>query len=54
MIPVHLSEPWNSEKGLQILEELDHTLSRSNHMVGLIIANVFALITLNTSALALV
>lgn len=34
MIPVNLSEPWYSEKCLQILEELDHTLARSKHMVG--------------------
>jgi hypothetical protein len=29
MIPVNLSEPWHSEIGLQILEELDHTLARN-------------------------
>ena len=46
-----LSEPWYSEKDLQILEELDNTL------VGLIIARVVAFITLiassTTPALAL-
>jgi hypothetical protein len=54
MIPIHLSEPWYSEKGSQILEELDHTLARSKHMVGLIMDSVVALITLNPSALVLV
>lgn len=57
MIPVNLSEPWYSEKCLQILEELDHTLARSKHMVGPIIVGVVALMTLiasaTTSALAL-
>jgi len=56
MIPANLSEPWYSEKGLLILEELDHTLPRRKHMVGLIIAgNVvpMALIASATSALAL-
>ena len=57
MIPVNLSEPRYSEKGLQILEKLDHALVRSKCMVGLIIVSVVVLITLiasaNTSALAL-
>ena len=51
IILVNLSKPWYSEQGLQILEELDHTL------IGLIIASVVALITYitrsTTSALAL-
>lgn len=47
-IPVNLSEPCYSKKGLQIFEELDHALARSKCMVGLIIANVVALITLVT------
>jgi hypothetical protein len=46
IIPINLSEPWYSEKGLQILGELDHSLSRSKHMVGLITAGVVALTTL--------
>lgn len=51
MMLVNLSEPWYSEKDLQILEELDHTL------VGLIVASVVVFTTLiassPTSALAL-
>ena len=46
MIPVNLSEPRYSEKGLQILEKLDHALVRSKCMVGLIIVSVVVLITL--------
>jgi hypothetical protein len=39
-----------TERGLQILEELDHTLARSKCMVLLIIAGVVTLITLIASA----
>ena len=49
MIPVNLSEPWYSGKGLQILEELDHALARSKHMVGQIIADAVALIASATT-----
>ena len=50
MISVNVSELWYSEKGLQILEELDHALARSKHMVGLITVGVVALTTLIASA----
>ena len=50
MFSINLSEPWYSEKGLQILGELDHSLSRSKHMVGLITVGVVALTTLIASA----
>lgn len=57
MIPVNLFESWYSEKGLQILEDLEHTMARSKPIIGLIISSVVALITLiasaTTSALAL-
>ena len=39
-----------TERGLQILEELDHALARSKHMVGLITVGVVALTTLIASA----
>ena len=50
MIPINLSEHCYSEKGLQILEELDHSLAMSKHMVELIIAGVVALIILIANA----
>ena len=57
MIPVNLSEPCYFEKGLQILEELDHGLVRSKCIVRKIITGIVVLITLiasaATSALAL-
>ena len=52
IIPINLSEPWYSEKGLQVLEEVSQALSRSKRVVGLIIAGIAALITLRASTTA--
>jgi Ca2+/H+ antiporter len=46
LLLVSITEPWYSEKDLQILEEVSQTLSRSKRVVGLIIGGIAALITL--------
>ena len=57
MIPVNYLNLCVLKKGLQILQELDHALGRSKHMVGLIIVGTVSLIapiaSATTSALAL-
>lgn len=57
MLPVNVSGPWYDDKGLQVIEEIKHALSREKRMIGLIIAGVLALIsliaTVATAAVAL-
>ena len=52
LLHVTITEPWYSEKDLQILEEVSQALSRSKRVVGLIIAGIAALITLRASTTA--
>jgi hypothetical protein len=52
LLHVNITGPWNSEKSLQVLEEVSQALSRSKKVVGLIIAGIAALITLIASTTA--
>nr|KAF6444261.1 hypothetical protein HJG59_008561 [Molossus molossus] len=50
MLPVNISEPWYSEKGLQVLEEIEKGLSRPRRFIGLLIAGIAALVTIIATA----
>jgi hypothetical protein len=52
LLPVSITGHWYSEKGLQVLEEVSEGLSRSKRVVGLIISDIAALITLIDSTAA--
>ena len=52
LLPVSMTWPWCSEKRLQILKEASQALSRSNRIVGLIVAGIEAWIALKASTTA--
>lgn len=52
MLPVNISEPWYSDKGLQVWEELSGALSRPRRFIGLLIAGITALVAMIAAASA--
>lgn len=46
MLPVNISGPWYSERGLQVWKEIEGALTMPRRFIGILIAGVTALITL--------